>query len=183
TFEAIECLRGKLDGDFPELCLELAAQMIITGGIVRDAEAARDQARRAIKSGNALERFRAVIDAQGGDPRVLDNPKLLPQANKQLTITADRAGFVDHIETTEIGRVIMAWGGGRSRLEDKIDYGIGLYIHAKLGDYLNRGDPSVTAYYNDESKIEEMTARLQAAVHIAESPPNPEPMIKAVICK
>jgi len=183
TFEAIECLRGKLEGDFPELCLELAAQMILAGGIVKDPETAREQARRAIKSGNALERFRAVIDAQGGDPRVLDNPKLLPQAGRQRTITADHAGFVDRIETTEIGRVIMDWGGGRSRLEDKIDYGIGLYMQAKIGNYLNYGDPLVTAYYNDESKLDEMTARLRAAFHLAESAPKLEPLIKAVISK
>jgi pyrimidine-nucleoside phosphorylase len=181
TFEAIECLKGNLEGDFPELCLELAAQMILTGGIIKDPEAARDHARNAIKSGNALERFRAVIDAQGGDPRVLDNPKLLPQASKQLTITADHAGFVSHVETTEIGRVVMDWGGGRSRLEDKIDYGIGLYIHVKLGNYLKQGDPVVTAYYNDESKLAEMIARLRAAFRIAESQPSSEPMIKAII--
>jgi pyrimidine-nucleoside phosphorylase len=181
TFEAIECLNGKLEGDFPELCLELAAQMLLTGGVVADHEAARERARRAIESGNARERFRAVIDAQGGNSRVLDNPKLLPQASKQLTLIAGHAGFVSQIETAEIGRVVMDWGGGRSLLEEKIDYGVGLYIHAKLGDYLNRGDPTVTAYYNNESKLDEMTARLQAAFHLTESPPNPEPMIKAVI--
>jgi len=181
TFEAIECLKGKLDSDFAELCLELSAQMILTGGILVDPDRARDRARKAIESGHALERFRAVIEAQGGDPRVLDNPELLPKASKHLTVTANHAGYVSHIETAEIGRVVMDWGGGRARLEDKIDYGVGLYIHAKLGEYLNLGDPSVTAYYNDESKIDEMTARLQAAFHLAESPPNREPMIKAVI--
>ncbi len=181
TMEAIECLRGDLNGDFAELCLELAAQMLIVGEVENDPVLARAKVREAITSGAALERFRAVIEAQGGDPRVADDPQLLPQAGKQRTITSDRAGFVAGIETGEIGRIVMDWGGGRRRLEDKIDYGVGLRIRAKLGDRVNIGDPLVAAFYNDESKIEEMDARLRAAYRIEDAPPPPDPLIKAVI--
>ncbi len=181
TFEAIECLQGNLKGDFAELCLELAAQMLIVGGVEKNSSQARSKAIDAITSGKALERFRAVIEAQGGDPRVVDDPKRLPQSGQQTTIFSDRSGFVAGIETEEIGRVVMDWGGGRRRLEDAIDYGVGLYIHAKLGDKVNVGDPLVTAYFNDELKLDEMIARLRAAYRIEENAPILEPLIKAVI--
>jgi pyrimidine-nucleoside phosphorylase len=181
TMEAIETLRGDLEGDFAELCLELAAQMLIVGGVENDLEIARDRSREAIISGQALERFRACVEAQGGDPRVLDDTAFLPQAGKQRAITAGRSGFVTAVETDEIGRVVMEWGGGRRRLEDKIDYAVGLRLHAKIGDQVNAGDPLATAYYNDESKFEEMATRLRAAYRIGGSAPKSEPLIKAVI--
>jgi len=181
TMEAIETLRGDLEGDFAELCLELAARMLIASGVETDLETACDKAIDAITSGRALERFRACIEAQGGDPRVLDDTKLLPQAHEQRVITAGRAGFVTGVETDEIGRVVMDWGGGRRRLEDKIDHSVGLSIHARIGDQLDAGDPLVTAHYNDESKFEEMSARLRAAYRIGETAPKPELLIKAVV--
>jgi pyrimidine-nucleoside phosphorylase len=181
VFEAIECLRGKDDDDFAELCLELAAHMISVGGIETDSDKACSQAREAISSGAALERFRAVIEAQGGDPRVLDDPKLLPQASKSFVITADRSGYVSHIATDEIGRVVMSWGGGRQRLEDAVDPSVGLHLRAKLGHRVQAGDPLITAYYNNEGRREEMVARLRAAYLIEDAPPQVEPLVKAVI--
>jgi pyrimidine-nucleoside phosphorylase len=181
TREAIECLRGDLAGDFAELCLELAARMIIVGGVEKDLEAARKKASDAITSGAALARFRAVIEAQGGDPRTLDGPDRLPQARKERVIAADRSGYVAGIETSEIGRVVMDWGGGRRRLEDAIDHSIGLYMHAKLGDRVSAGDPIVTAHYNDESRFDEMEARLRAAYRVEDAEPGLEPLIKAII--
>ncbi|HEU0175617.1 MAG TPA: thymidine phosphorylase [Blastocatellia bacterium] len=181
TMEAIETLRGDLEGDFAELCLELAARMLIAGGVESDLDIARDKARDAITSGRALERFRACVEAQGGDPRVFDDTKLLPQAGEQRVITAGRKGVIVGVETDEIGRVVMGWGGGRRRLEDRIDHAVGLRLHAKIGDQVDAGDPLVTAYYNDVSKIEEMSARLRAAYRIGGSAPKSEPLIKAVV--
>ncbi len=181
TFEAIECLQGKLEGDFAELNIELAAHMIVVGGVETDLEKARQLSREGITSGAALEKFKEVIEAQGGDPRVCDDPKLLPQAAKQQTFTATHSGFITGIETDEIGRIVMDWGGGRRRLEDKIDYAVGLEIHSKLGDSIKANEPLVTAYFNDGSKLEEMQARVRAAFKIEDSPIESEPLIKAII--
>jgi pyrimidine-nucleoside phosphorylase len=181
TMEAIETLRGDLEGDFAELCLELSARMLIVGGVESDLEAACDKAIDAITSGRALERFRACVEAQGGDPRVLDDTKLLPQSGKQRVVKAGRAGFVTGVETDEVGRVVMDWGGGRRRIEDKIDHSVGLHFHVKIGDQVAAGDPLVTAYYNDESKFEEMSARLRAAYRIEDGAPGLDPLIKAVV--
>lgn len=181
TFEAIECLQGKLEGDFAELNIELAAQMIVVGCVETDLEKARQLSREAITSGAALEKFKEVIEAQGGNPRVCDDPKLLPQAAKQHVFTATQSGFVTGIETDEIGRIVMDWGGGRRRLEDKIDYAVGLEIHSKLGDSIKANEPLVTAYFNDGSKTEEMQTRVRAAFRIEGAPIKPESLIKAII--
>lgn len=177
TREAIECLQGKLDGDFAELSLELAAQMLVTGGVA-ELDAARQQVRQAITSGRALERFKQCIELQGGDPRVCDDVARLPHCDKQFTVKAEHSGYVAHIQTDELGRIVQEWGGGRLRLEDKINYGVALYLHAKHGDEVAQGDALVTAYYNDESKLAAFSARVQQAFQIAESKPASLPLIK-----
>ncbi len=180
TREAIECLQGNLNGDFAELSLELAAQMLVVGNVA-ELEAARVQVREAITSGRALERFKQCIELQGGDPRVCDDVARLPQCDKQFTVKAEQAGFVSHIQTDELGRITQEWGGGRVRLEDKIDYGVGLFIHAKLGDEVQAGDALVTAYFNDETKCEALSARLLKAFQVAEAQPTTLPLIKATL--
>ncbi len=181
TREAIETLQGNLTGDFAELSLELSAWMLVVAGVTNDLDSARQQATQSITSGKALEKFGECIKAQGGDARVLDNLSLLPQAQHQYVITARQSGYISHIETDEIGRIIMDWGGGRQRIEDQIDPSVGLYLHAKLGDAVKTGDPVVTAYYNDESKLEELCKRLSRSVTISESAPTIEPLIREII--
>lgn len=180
TREAIECLQGNLDGDFAELSLELAAQMLVVGGVA-EIETVRQQVRDAITSGRALEKFKECIAAQDGDPRVCDDVQLLPQAGQQLTIQADRPGYIAHIQTDELGRIVQEWGGGRLRLEDRIDYGVGLEIHAKLGQQVKTGAALLTAYYNDEAKRNEMQPRLQAAYRIEEKAAVVPALIRATI--
>jgi pyrimidine-nucleoside phosphorylase len=181
TLEAIRTLRGDLTSDFAELCLELAAQMLLVGNITADLELARQRAKQAITSGAALKKFRDVIKAQGGDYLVCDNPdnSFFPVDVREIKAT--QTGFVSHIQTDEVGRVVMDWGGGRKRLEDPIDYSVGLYLNAKLGDHIQVGDPLITAYFEDETKLAEMTARLQAAYQISEKAPTIEPLIKDIL--
>lgn len=185
TMEAVEVLRGKLDGDFAELCIELAAQMIVVGGLTDDLPDARSRSITVIQSGAALQKFKDVVAAQGGDLSWLDSVAGSGEGKSCVKfndiVFADRAGFVSHLQTDEIGRVVMEWGGGRQKLEDPIDYGVGLYLHAKLGDRVNVGDPLVTAYFNDQLKLEEMTARLRKAYEISDHAPQLEPLVKAVL--
>ncbi len=180
TMEAVEVLRGNLEGDFAELCIELAAQMIVVGGLTKDMEEARNRSIAAIQSGAALQKFKDVVAAQGGDLAMIDAPEWKPPTQEHSFVSAPRAGFVTQIQTDEIGRIVMDWGGGRQKLEDPIDSTVGLYLHAKLGDRVNAGDPLVTAYFNDQSKREEMTARILKAYEISDNPPQLEPLIKEV---
>lgn len=181
THEAIETLKGQLQGDFAELSVELSARMLLVAGLETDIEPARDRIRRAILSGEALDKFRNVVEAQGGNPRIIDDPKLLPQGRIRKDILSDRSGFVSAIETDEIGRVVMDWGGGRRRLEDSIDYGVGLCIHAKIGDRINMGDPIATAYFNDDSKFDAMKTRVRNSYSVAPEPVASPPLIKEIL--
>jgi pyrimidine-nucleoside phosphorylase len=185
TREAIEVLRGNLQGDFAELCIELAAQMLMVGGLTANLPEARNRSVAALQSGAAWQKFKDVVAAQGGDLSALDfnsdAGEWTPYAKFIESLRADRAGFVSRIQTDEIGRVVMDWGGGRAKLEDPIDYAVGLYIHAKLGDRVNTGDPLVTAYFNDQTKREEMTARLRKAYEISDNPPQLEPLVNEIV--
>jgi pyrimidine-nucleoside phosphorylase len=181
TIEAIEVLRGNLVGDFASLSIELSAHMLVVGGITNNLDIARRKVLAVLQSGAALEKFRACIETQHGDPRVVDDLNLLPKGKLQALVSAQNEGFVSQIATDEIGRIVMDWGGGRKKLEDKIDYGVGLYIHAKPGDRVNIGDPLVTAYFNDENKLVEMRSRILKAYEISDNPPQLEPLIKEVI--
>ncbi|MEP7270407.1 MAG: thymidine phosphorylase [Acidobacteriota bacterium] len=181
TREAIEMLRGDIEGDFAELSLELSARMLIVGGVTDDVKAARQTISEAITSGRALERFRMVIEAQGGDPRVLDEPDRMPLAGHARDITADRSGIVMGLETGEIGRLVMDWGGGRRRLGDHIDHSVGFEIHAKPGDRIAAGDPLVTAHFNSETRFDEMQARVRRAYHIEENDYIARPLILEVL--
>lgn len=181
TAEAITTLRGDLTGDFAALSLELTARMLLVGGVEHDQARARERVAAAISSGAALERFQRVIERQGGDPRVVDDPGRLARGRCQRTVTARRAGFVVNIDTAELGRIVMDWGGGRVRLEDRIDYGVGLEIQARLGQEVAVGDPLVTAWYNDPSLADLMESRLAAAWGIAARPLPLPPLIREVM--
>lgn len=181
TVEAITTLQGELKGPFAELCIELTARMLLVGAVESDLEEARERVRRSILSGAALDRFRRVIERQGGDPQVCDDPRILARGEIQRTICAGRAGHIVNIETAELGRIVMDWGGGRLQLGDRIDYGVGLEIHAPLGEKVAVGDPLVTAWYNDQSRADLMEARLKAAWEIAECPAPVPPLIREVL--
>lgn len=185
TMEAIEVLRGQLDGDFAELSIELAAQMLMVGGLANELQEARDRAVAAIQSGAALQKFREIVKVQGGDGALIDAVRTAgqwsPDTKYNDLVTSSHSGFVSHLQTDEIGRIVMDWGGGRAKLEDPIDPAVGLYIHAKLGDRVNVGDPLVTVYFNDDTKRDELTARILKAYKIGDNPPKLEPLILEIL--
>ncbi len=181
TREAIETLQGNLEGDFAFLSIELAAQMLMTARVARNLASARSQVRRSIQSGAALERFRANIEAQGGNPAVLDDVSLLPQAKHRADITSTDSGIVNRIDAAEIGRIVMDWGGGRSRLKDAIDLSVGLQIHAKLGDRVSRGHPLVTAFFNDKARFSDMERRVRAAYKLGSRRAKLQPLVREVM--
>ena len=181
TREAIEMLQGQMKGDFADLSLELAAHMLVIGEVSPDLASARSAARQSILSGRALEVFRSVVIAQGGDGKVADEPNRMKQAKRSKTITATSTGFVTRIATREIGRIVMDWGGGRRRLGDPIDHSLGLEIHAKPGDFIEAGAPLVTAYYNDEHRFGEMNERIRNAFETGEQPPPSRTLIREVL--
>jgi pyrimidine-nucleoside phosphorylase len=179
--ESIETLKGRGPRDVESLSLELAARMIWMGGVTDSLELARVRARSALMSGAALQRFQGVIEAQGGDPRVCDDLRRLPQASQQLVIPAPREGRLRSIACREIGRTAMRLGAGRRVIEDRIDPGAGVVLHKKVGDLVMEGEPLLTAYGHDEATLAASRDTLEAAVAIAREGPALQPLIRGVV--
>ena len=176
--ESIEVLQGGGPADLIEVTLALSDEMLLLAGVARDRASARRLAIETIASGKALERFRQVIQAQGGDPRVLESPQaVLPQAPMRLVVNADRAGIVQRIEPRTIGRAITALGGGRAKVEDEIDPSVGFLLHAKPGESLRAGDRLATILARDAATAAIARAALMRAVEFGDSAPAPRPLV------
>lgn len=169
--EAIETLKGRGPSDLYQLCLELGSHMAVFGGACRDADEARRRLEEAVRSGAALQKLRDLVQAQGGDVRMIDNPDALPSARIVHDWKAPANGFVAGFNTEAVGLAAAALGAGRERKSDPVDHGVGLLIRKKLGEPVKQGEPLVTVYANDQPKLEESMARLKAAVSIAAEPP------------
>ncbi len=186
--ECIELLRGEVaEAARPvlELSIELAARMVVLAGLEESVDAARTQIQQVHESGAALECFRKNIEAQGGDPRVCDDPSaILPLTEKVFKVESPRSGFVVKVETEEIGHAIAEAGGGRVRMEDQIDPAVGFVGEVKIGDELGAGNQIGLVYCNNAESGQRAAARIQAAYDVSEAPPKELPkLIKEIIAK
>jgi thymidine phosphorylase len=118
--------------------------MLILGGAAASAGEARTRMERAIASGSAAEKFQQIIEAQGGNPSVVDDPAVLPQALACELYAAPRSGVVAQVEPKTVGRGVIALGGGRTRVEDAVDPTVGFVITARPGDVVTAGEPLAT---------------------------------------
>ncbi|MCB9539497.1 MAG: thymidine phosphorylase [Myxococcales bacterium] len=168
--ESIDILRGEGPADTTALTLELARTMLSLGG--KDPA----EAERALKDGRGLERFRQIIEAQGGDPRVVDDPDRLPTATREVVLEAPRDGYVGAIDTTAVGVAGVCLGAGRAKKEDAIDPAVGLTIEARLGDRVAKGQPLVRVHHADRG-VDDALARLRAAYRIDDAPPTVGPLV------
>ncbi|MCM3870106.1 MAG: thymidine phosphorylase [Pyrinomonadaceae bacterium] len=170
--ECIEILRGEFDpGAQPvlDLSLELSANMLVLAHVDASLEQAHERLRQVLESGKALERFRQNVAAQGGDPRVCDDPSgILPLVSESHKVESRRPGYITAVETTEIGHAVAALGGGRVRIEDKIDASVGFMSEVKIGDQVTAGQTLGMVYSRDESRALEAVRRIQAAYQIGD---------------
>jgi len=174
--EAVETLRGEGPDDLTELCLVLGSKMLVLGRVAATEREARESLAESLASGRALATFREWIAAQGGDPRVADELSLLPAAAEVADVTAQEAGWVTGFDAEEVGRAAMILGAGRARKEDPIDPGAGLLLHVKTGDRVEAGAVLATLHTSDHDRLPDAEARLQSAVHIGQSTPEPPPL-------
>ncbi|HEY0408274.1 MAG TPA: thymidine phosphorylase [Pyrinomonadaceae bacterium] len=183
--ECIEILRNEFDERARatlELSLELATRMVFLVGLEPSPEKARQRIARSLASGAALERFRENVIAQGGDPRVCDEPqRLLPLTANEVKVESPRAGFVKSIKTAEIGLTVSALGGGRVRIEDTIDPAVGFRVEAHIGDEVAAGQALGLLYCRPGQAEREAVARIQAAYEITDEPVARPTLIKEVI--
>ncbi|MDX1770319.1 MAG: pyrimidine-nucleoside phosphorylase, partial [Planococcaceae bacterium] len=148
--EAIDTLRGKGPADLTELCLVLGSQMVVVGGKAKNLDEARKMLLEVIENGKALEVFKDFIQAQGGNPAVVDQPELLPQAAFTFEVPSKESGFVSFIEADEVGTAAMLLGAGRATKESEIDLAVGIVLHKKVGDSVEAGESLATIHANTE---------------------------------
>jgi pyrimidine-nucleoside phosphorylase len=178
TAEAIECLRGGGPEDLTEIVLDEAAEMLRLAEGPGSASGLRDRAGEVLASGDALERFRKLVEAQGGDASVVDQPARLRTAPVQRVVEAARAGRVDAVEPRVLGESVVTLGGGRLRMDDDIDPGVGFELAVRPGQEVERGQPVGTVHARDEASAAAGEAALLKAVHIG---PNGAPSLRALV--
>jgi pyrimidine-nucleoside phosphorylase len=184
--ECVELLRGEIDDTARpvlDLSIELSAHMLVLANVENSLASAHARLQRALDSGDALECFRKNIEAQGGDPRVCDDPgRFLPLARESVKVESPRPGFITKVNTTEIGHAIAAIGGGRVRIEDSIDPSVGYLAEVKIGDEVGAQRPLGVVQCDDPAKAREAVARIEKAYEIGDQPPPQVPnLIKEVI--
>jgi len=174
--EAIETLHGGGPADFREHCLVVAAEMLALGGKAADPEEGRRLAADAIASGAAWAKFRAMVEAQGGDLSVVDDPDRLPRARLIEPAPAPAGGYLQRVNAAEVGLAVVDLGGGREKKEDTIDHAVGVVTHHKVGDRIEKGEPLFTIHANDEHRLAMARERLLAAHTIGPEPVEPLPL-------
>jgi pyrimidine-nucleoside phosphorylase len=157
VIESIEVLAGGGPPDVRELTLELAAAMLVLADLAPSAADARARAEQVIASGAARAKFRAIVEAQGGDPRVVDEPSRLELA-AATGVPTPRAGTVQAIDAFAIGELLVRMGGGRARKEDRIDPSVGMRLLKKVGDSVTAGEPLAMVYGGDAAAATSLAA-------------------------
>ena len=168
--ESIECLRGRGPADLRELVVVLGGEMLRLAGVARDTAEGERRVAEALDNGSALERFRAVVEAQGGDVRVVDDPARLAVAPRSHRIEAARDGWLVWRDVRAVGNAVALLGGGRARVEDAIDPTVGLRFLARDGERVARGTPLVEILHQGRG-LEPALALLGRAFELLPEPP------------
>ena len=185
--ECVEILRGEADGrsrPVLDLSVELTARMVLLSGLEETVAAARSRVNRALASGEGLETFRRNVEAQGGDPRVCDDPAAVLSASpaRELKVESPRSGFIKGVDAAEIGLAVVELGGGRARVEDEIDAGVGFLADVKIGDKVRAGQALGLLLCREDGRAASAAARIRRAYAVSEEPPaEPFRLIKDTI--
>jgi pyrimidine-nucleoside phosphorylase len=171
--EALDCLQGGGPADFWAHCQEVATYMLHLGQKAGSVDEGREVATAARNNGRALEKFRQLVAAQGGDPALVDQPEKLPQARLVETITASRSGYLAGVQTEAVGWTAVHLGAGRRVKGDTIDPAVGLLLPIKVGDYRHAGEPVATIHANDPDKLDRAKEELLATLTWSETPVEP----------
>jgi pyrimidine-nucleoside phosphorylase len=169
--ECVEVLKGNGPEDLIDVSVELTARMLVLGRVANDLPAARQQVQRAIASGAGLDRFRQIIEMQGGDPKVIDDYARLPHVSDRWNVVASRDGFVTALNAELVGRASVVLGAGRDRVEDPVDPAVGVMLMARPGDAVHAGDPVLELQFRDSVRLEAAKRLASQAITIGDEPP------------
>jgi pyrimidine-nucleoside phosphorylase len=179
--EAIATLHGQGPQDFRQHCLDVAAHMLILGGVVVDEEKGQELAQKALDDGLAWEKFRTMVIAQAGDVRYIDHPEMLPRAAMVETVLAPSSGWVAGIHAREVGESAVFLGAGRANKGDPIDYSVGIEILHKVGEHVEKGQPLFTIHANDLQSLNACRDRLFQAHTWSNTPTPALPLFYGVV--
>jgi thymidine phosphorylase len=176
--ETVALLRGGGPADLRELTVELTAEMLVVGGAAGGIAEGRARVLRAIADGSGLAKLEEIVRAQGGDPAAVRDPDRLPRAPRTFEVGSPASGYVEAIDAEGIGLAAVALGAGRARIEDRVDPAVGLVVHKRLGDPVERGEPLCTVHEGERSPPRDRTAaRLAAAWRIGAAAAAPRPLL------
>ena len=168
--EAINTLHEGGPTDFRDHCIIVAAEMLMLGGKATDANAALTLALETLASGAAWQKFKDLVEAQGGDVRTITEPERLPKARLIEPAPAPRSGYLASVDAAKIGMAVMELGGGRKKKDDPIDRSVGVIVHYKVGDLVQKDTPLFTIHANDEAKLAAARELALAAYIFSDAP-------------
>ena len=171
VIESIETLKGKGPADLEDLSVQLAARMLVLSGVSPDASTAVRRVREVLGSGEGVEKFRQVIENQGGDPRVVDDYKRMPSVSDEQTVAAPRDGYVGELQAERIGRAAVALGAGRAKLDDLVDPAVGIHVERPVGSAVRQGDVVLVVRHRGGRGLGEAMPLLTSAVRIDDAAP------------
>jgi pyrimidine-nucleoside phosphorylase len=175
--EAILTLRGEGHERLTELCIELSTEMLLLAGAAHSRSEARKNLEQSLRDQHALRKFQELIEAQGGDARVVEDLSLLPQASYTQYIRAPRSGYVQGIDPLAIGVAAMELGAGRENKDTIIDLAVGIELRTELGDYVEEGAVLAQLFANHEQKLNRASLQALQAFQIGETRPLVPPLI------
>ena len=181
VIEAIETLRGRGPSDLEELAIEISSHMLICANVCGNYKDAKSMLLSALDSGMAFNKFKNMIEAQGGDPLAADDYDRLPKARFKVEVLATHEGYVEKINAMEIGNAAMILGAGRATKEDKIDPAVGVTLDKKIGDYVESGTKIVTIHANDMGLAKIAYDRLLSAYHFTSRMPKIQSLIHYIV--
>ena len=161
--EAVETLRDNGPEDFLEHCLHVSAHLLVLGKRAADLAEGRAMAEKSIADGSAFEKFRVLVQAQGGDVSYVDDTSRFPRSEFIEEVKSPQSGYLSLVQARTVGEAAVALGAGRARKSDPIDHAVGFLIHHKVGDRLEKGDPLFTIYANDRDKLAEAREAISSA--------------------
>ena len=179
--ECLDVLKGGGPEDLVTLCRELSAYCLWFGEAVPDVDQGRKLFHKMIESGRALDKFREIVQSQGGDASVVDDASVLPRARHQSPLSASAHGYLEGMDTEKIGLAIGVLGAGRETVDSKIDHAVGVRFHKRIGEAVATGEPLCTVYYNDDARHREAGRRLLESYTFSPAPVEPPKLIKKII--
>jgi pyrimidine-nucleoside phosphorylase len=175
--ECISALRGDGPSDMVDLSVLLSARMLRLAGIVPTDDEGATKVRAALASGAGLEKFRELVRLQGGDPRVADDPGILPAAEKRTPVKAPRPGYVTALLAEAIGVAAVRLGAGRERAEDPVDHAVGVVMHARVGDKVREGQVLAELHHRPGTDLEPALELMAEACRVGDAPPPAAPLV------